>query len=771
MEDLPRRRNERRASDSRRTDRRESRRGSDSRRGSRRPISVNVAEVSLDKQKFVPRRSNPMMGRDGVPTQLSMAAARSLAEKILSPLPEALSPKAESPGGKRKEKATTQLILDEVRQLRQSNLALQASHTALQESMRLLVEHLIAPDDVEDEEDQLAEEHLEQGLGDNHAIRTHEKKSKESLQQMALKMFEMLDVDTNNEISIEEAVEFVRRSGNYDAMPDAESLCVKYDANGNGKIDLQEFTLIVTDIHFAKNQSVKCRNAQKNLALPEKCVPGNSGAENTDGGQLDLEDGALSQNKYSFLHFLRAGEAIDPESTWGFYCTITTMLLVLYSAFLIPARLGFNSEKDAGPLTTLLDFVSEVWFIFDIVVNFHMGFEDPLTGQMVMDLPRIRQIYKRSWMPIDCISSVPVKSLTLLLPALTSLSSLKMLRLAKLFRLVKLLKLKALEDMEDSGTLSPSTIRLAKIAFTFIFLVHAVACCYWLAVTTTCVFCEESTFGEYNADCKETLHFGAASFTTPGFCPNVYKTTALGSKLIEFSGHTASLSDRYIFAFYWAIMAMLGDNASPETNPQFIFAVVMSLIGIIVFSTVIGSLSAVLSNLDSAAAAKQDQLDSVNAYLSYRKVSNDLKLRIRAFYKYLWQSGQSSHHQSMFEELPTTLALQLQLALKEDLIVSVPMFHESSAATVLILVKSLEQSIAIPGEAVVKQGNKGMRMYFCVKGRLEVRPAPPAPLLVPLSLLSFIFNPLLSLRPTVGMHLPKTGGTPAQHSLQRLFLW
>jgi hypothetical protein len=44
-------------------------------------------------------------------------------------------------------------------------------------------------------------------------------------------------------------------------------------------------------------------------------------------------------------------------------------------------------------------------------------------------------------------------------------------------------------------------------------------------------------------------------------------------------------------------MAMLGDNANPESNSQLTLCIIMSMIGIVVFSTVIGSLSAVLSNL------------------------------------------------------------------------------------------------------------------------------------------------------------------------------
>jgi potassium voltage-gated channel Eag-related subfamily H protein 7 len=237
---------------------------------------------------------------------------------------------------------------------------------------------------------------------------------------------------------------------------------------------------------------------------------------------------------------------------------------------------------------------------------------------------------------LDCVSSIPIKTITIFVPGMGQLAFLRVFKLFKLFRLVKLLKLKALEDLEDSGVLSPSTLRLSKISFSFVFLVHIVACGYWLQVEASCIFCEEKTWsgeGTHAADCSNALHYGAPSFTTPKFCPNVYKVTSEGSSpayMLAESGHHATLTDKYLFAFYWAIMAMLGDNADPETNGQLTFSIVMSMVGIVVFSTVIGSLSAVLSSLDSAAAAKQDQLDSVNAFLTFRKVNPDLKLRIRA---------------------------------------------------------------------------------------------------------------------------------------------
>jgi hypothetical protein len=55
------------------------------------------------------------------------------------------------------------------------------------------------------------------------------------------------------------------------------------------------------------------------------------------------------------------------------------------------------TRQDAGPITKLLDFVSEIWFVWDIVINHYMGFEDPETGQLILDLKRIREVYHKSW--------------------------------------------------------------------------------------------------------------------------------------------------------------------------------------------------------------------------------------------------------------------------------------------------------------------------------------------------------------------------------------
>jgi hypothetical protein len=360
-----------------------------------------------------------------------------------------------------------------------------------------------------------------------------EEGSPEYLMMLSAQMFNMMDADEIGEIDLSEAAAFVKRAGIIQMS--AEEVAAKYDTDHNGKISLQEFTEVVTDLYSS----------------------GEAGVEPTDNSHAEEK----SERKWW-------RDPIDPESALGFRCTLITMTFVLYSAFLIPARLGFETEEHAAEVSTFLDFCSELWFLVDIVISFRLGYVDEDTQELVMDFVQIRKKYLYGWFALDFTSGLPVKTITLVYPEMESFGFLKVFRLCKLFRLVKLLKLKALEDLEDSGAVSPTMVRLSKISFIFCFLMHITACMYWGVVRLTCSVCTEETQELFGSDCGSPYtRTSQPAFTTPDFCPSVWRLR--GQQ--EYTGQESppTISDSYYYSFYWSIMAMLGDNSAPGTNIQF----------------------------------------------------------------------------------------------------------------------------------------------------------------------------------------------------------
>lgn len=55
---------------------------------------------------------------------------------------------------------------------------------------------------------------------------------------------------------------------------------------------------------------------------------------------------------------------------------------------------------------TIFDILVDVFFIVDIVVNFHTSYLGQ-DGEVITDLKQIRRYYLRTWFAVDLITSLP----------------------------------------------------------------------------------------------------------------------------------------------------------------------------------------------------------------------------------------------------------------------------------------------------------------------------------------------------------------------------
>jgi len=199
----------------------------------------------------------------------------------------------------------------------------------------------------------------------------------------------------------------------------------------------------------------------------------------------------------------------------------------------------------------------------------------------------------------------------------------------------------------------------------------------------------------------------------------------------NFSGHWAfsedgldnlasmSLAARYFEAMYISLSFIAGNDQGPTAMNEYQFGILGLVISFVVNAAIIGIATNVVSQMDTTAVAQKEQIDAVSDYLRYRRVPLKLYNKIISYYSYLWEIGQSSHSETLFEELPDKIKLELIVTLNKKLIQSVPLFATCSPAGVIMLVKRLIPSIILPFELIIKEGERANSMFFLNRGTIR----------------------------------------------------
>jgi hypothetical protein len=221
--------------------------------------------------------------------------------------------------------------------------------------------------------------------------------------------------------------------------------------------------------------------------------------------------------------FTKSWMVIDPDSAlyWRWNCLI--IFLVLFSSVSFPISLSFGLVTDGG-ITYLIELV----FLLDVLINFHMvswkeilisskrihphscpflvkGYFDAKKNEVEMEIARVRHNYLHGWFFIELIGSVPVEMIIAVADGSCSKQALEVFRqlhLLKMCRICRLRHLKLVKDVEFRAGLPPSMVsvhhtlsvharltrhlstqvRLTKLLFAFLVILHWVACSYWAIV-------------------------------------------------------------------------------------------------------------------------------------------------------------------------------------------------------------------------------------------------------------------------------------------------
>jgi hypothetical protein len=368
---------------------------------------------------------------------------------------------------------------------------------------------------------------------------------------------------------------------------------------------------------------------------------------------------------------------------------------------LIPIRIGFSSEPDLA--TYVVDIFTEIWFLLDLCwFNMRQGYQDPTVLVLVMDLAKIQRRYLKTWFLPDLVSSIPVELIALTFvggerSALADWSILRVVRFVKIFRLVKLLNLRAFRTLEKR---QPVLARAFKLLFSFFFVIHYMACCYWWVVRTNC----------------DKISIG--NLVDHPFCPSM-------PGLISLSSTWEDLSRKYTFAAYWSLLTMLGGNSmEQDTTKETFFTFCMLLIGMLSFTSIIGSASALIGSIDSHDTIRKSELAFVRQDLNYLGAGPELQELVEQYLLYSWAVGQTPAHADIRARLPRHIREEIQFYRLRALVDSSQVFGSLTPKSVLGLSKVLQPQILAVGDYACRQSQNrhetplGLRFIYTGQIRL-----------------------------------------------------
>eukprot|EP01006_Ploeotia_vitrea_P017570 TRINITY_DN48773_c0_g1_i1.p1 TRINITY_DN48773_c0_g1~~TRINITY_DN48773_c0_g1_i1.p1 ORF type:complete len:542 (+),score=56.35 TRINITY_DN48773_c0_g1_i1:27-1652(+) len=366
---------------------------------------------------------------------------------------------------------------------------------------------------------------------------------------------------------------------------------------------------------------------------------------------------------------------IKAENTFRNRWDLLLFCVVVVTGFVVPLRIGFRLEAWKGWLGC--DILTDCLLIADVFICALTTYE--VDGEVIRDRRAILRNYLRTWLFFDVVSVLPLELLAIFYRYYTPLFRVN--RLARMIRLTYYFS-----QWEKVTSLKPSVIRIFKSTFVIVFLAHFIGCGFFLVILIE----EEDAQKDFT-----------------------------GTENIRSKG----LGSQYIRAFYWSFVTMTGyNNTNPHTQLETLFSIFVTMVGISLFATIIGTVGSLVTNLDSSALYFRQKMDGINDYMKYKRIPQDLQNEVRNYYTYLWKSGKGLDKNKVLDDLPPYLKNKMSVILNSEIIKKVPLFRQCKDDTEFIneIVKCLKPRVCLPNSFVVRKGEVGNEMFFISRGELNV---------------------------------------------------
>ena len=152
------------------------------------------------------------------------------------------------------------------------------------------------------------------------------------------------------------------------------------------------------------------------------------------------------------------------------------MVLALWNSFAEPVEIAFEPPSFKNPSIVLTNWIINIIFALDIMLNFRTTYKNEITGEEVIEPRKICRNYLRGTFWIDFISVVPFD--IILSDFVSNGTILKAFSILKLFRVFRLSKLITYMNSTDDVKHS---LKIIKLCFFLVLYIH-ISGCIWVYI-------------------------------------------------------------------------------------------------------------------------------------------------------------------------------------------------------------------------------------------------------------------------------------------------
>ncbi|VDP20766.1 unnamed protein product [Heligmosomoides polygyrus] len=179
-----------------------------------------------------------------------------------------------------------------------------------------------------------------------------------------------------------------------------------------------------------------------------------------------------------------------------------------------------------------------------------------------------------------------------------------------------------------------------------------------------------------------------------------------------------NFSREYSMSIYWSALTITtcGQQPYPSSSPQNMLEVIDTLIGVLVFATIIGGVGSVVTQMNVDVYDFRQKMDGIKFYMKYRMVTPEIQDRVISCFTYM-----HSHFQDLLYVLPPRLQGQIAVNLHMETLKKVELFKVNESAGFLYeVVLRIKQQIYSPNDYLFRAGERAKEMFIVKHGTLRV---------------------------------------------------